>query len=306
MMTTRIGLLCVLTFLAAACSNDPATPEAETSTPVAQRAAPTVPPAAENPPTPVPATPVAATPVATPPPPMREVTAEELQPLRDAVARDLDDVAAQRDLASLLWEGGQYDLALNHFERAVQIDPNNPGSLRDLGRAYEMLGRPSDAEGAYRRMATIPAAYHLALHELGNLAMTRGDLKTAMRYYAQSIEKKPDYVGALYGLGVAYEQSGRFREAYESYARVLQLDPPDDSTGALEYLDALFRMGKLDLKMGAIERAAEILAEVVETYPNHPEAHNAYGRALQMLGREDEAQREFAIHGQLLGEGSTP
>ena len=306
MMTMRIGLLCVLAFLVAGCSNDPATPEAEVKPPVAQSTVPNVPPTAEMPPTPVPATPPAATPVATPPPPMREVTAEELQPLRDAVARDLDDVAAQRNLARLLWEGGQYDLALNHFERAVQIDPNKPGSLRDLGRAYEMLGRPSDAEGAYRRMSTIPAAYHLALHELGNLAMTRGDLETAMRYYAQSIQKKPDYVGALYSLGVAYEQAGRYREAYETYAHALQLEPPRDSTGAMEYLDALFRMGKLDLQMGAVERAAEILAEVVGTYPDHPEAHNVYGRALQALGREDEAQREFAIHGQLLDAEPTP
>ena len=47
MITTRIGLLCVLTFLAVACSNDPATPEAETTTPAAQGVAPTVPPAAD-------------------------------------------------------------------------------------------------------------------------------------------------------------------------------------------------------------------------------------------------------------------
>jgi tetratricopeptide (TPR) repeat protein len=215
-------------------------------------------------------------------------------------------VIAQRDLARLLWEGGQYDLALNHFERAVQINPNLPGALSDLGRAYELLGRPTDAEGAFRRMATIPSAHHIALYELGNLAKRRGDAQTAMQYYAQSVESKSDYVPALYSLGVAFEDLERSRDAYEAYTRVLQLEPPEDSAGALDYVDALFRMGRLDLKMGAVERAAEILAEVVEAYPAHPEAHYEFGRALQLLEREEEAQREFAAHEQLMGEQVSP
>jgi len=300
-MKMRIGLLCVLTLLAAACSNEPTTPEPVAAPPAAPAAAPTTPAPAETPPAPV-----ASTPPPSPPLPVREVSEAELQPLRDAVARDLDDVRAQRDLARLLWEGGQYDLALNHFERAVQIDPNHPGSLRDLGRAYQLLGRPADAEGAFRRMATIPAAYHMALHELGKLALSQGDLQTATRYFMLSVEAKPDYTGSLYSLGVAYEQAGRFREAYETYARVLQLEPPEGSNEALDYVDALYRMGKLDLKMGAVERAVEILTEVVAAYPTHPEAHYEFGRALQSLGRQEEAEREFALHQQLLDANTTP
>jgi Flp pilus assembly protein TadD len=229
-----------------------------------------------------------------------------LQPYYDAVADDLDDVDAQRELALVLWEGGQFEQALEHFERAVQIDANNPRSLNDLGRAYERLGRPSDAEGAFRRMATIPSTYHVALYEMGRLSMRQGDLGSAVRYLNESVRSKPDYMPALYSLGVAHEQAGRPREAYQTYAKVLQLEPPEERGAVLDYLDALYRMGKLDLEMGAVERAAEILTEVVAAYPLHPEAHGDLGKALQMLGREEEAQRAFAEHEKLRGGTSAP
>jgi predicted Zn-dependent protease len=61
-------------------------------------------------------------------------------------------------------------------------------------------------------------------------------------------------------------------------------------------------MGNLDLTMGATERAAQLLGELVDFYPAHPNAHYAYGRALMQLGRPEEAEREFDIHMRLMAE----
>jgi superkiller protein 3 len=234
-----------------------------------------------------------------PPPPQRVVTDEEIQPYLDAVADDLDDVGAQQRLASLLWEGGRYDRALNHFERAVQIDPNDARSLLNLGLAYTNLGRLDDADEVYLRLSGRPGSAAIAFQNLGNVAVKKNNIEAAIGFYRRAIEAKPDFTGAHYRLGVVLERSQQYRDAYMSYAKALELEPPESPAGAAEYVDALYRMGRLDLRFGATERAAEMLAEVVAAYPEHPAAYADYGRALEALGRQEEARAALQKHEEL-------
>ena len=102
MIATRIGILCVLALPAVACSGEAEPQPSEPAAAAPTDATPT-PTAGLESPRPAPPAATAPKPV-TPSPPARVVTEEELQPLREAVARDLDDVAAQRNLARALWD----------------------------------------------------------------------------------------------------------------------------------------------------------------------------------------------------------
>ena len=54
--------------------------------------------------------------------------------------------------------------------------------------------------------------------------------------------------------------------------------------------------------MGAYERAAAFLEQVIEIHPGHPKAHHAYGQALMQLGRREEAEVQFDEHMRLLAQ----
>ncbi len=60
--------------------------------------------------------------------------------------------------------------------------------------------------------------------------------------------------------------------------------------------EALFRLGSLDLQMGATERAVEFFEILVERVPEHPKAHRVLAEALMKLGRNEEAKAELDAH----------
>ena len=232
-----------------------------------------------------------------PPEPSR-IDEAEIAALRAAMDADPDNPRTIRPLAIALYEVGEREQAVELFERAVEINAD-VRSLLDLALGYTKLSRYPEAEAIYGRLLEISPQHPIALHNLGNAASNVGDTDRGIELYRQAIGIKPDYLLAYAHLGDALKTAGRYREAYTTYGKVLQLEP---KTGPeLEALDdALYKMATLDIIMGAHQRAIEMLELLIEENPDHPSAHYAYGQALLQLGRPEEAQREFESHMRIL------
>lgn len=246
--------------------------------------------------------PSAPTPAAGQEAPAPASAAEEPAPvpveLFQAVERAPDDPEARRQLAIALHDAHRRNEALEHFEKLAELSPTRR-HLLDLALAYGSVTRIPEAIATYERILAGEPEDPVALHNLGNIALRRGDNDAAIDYYQRAIAADPDYLLAHYHLGEALERTERFEEAYRSYERALEMNPKDgqDLTAAD---DALYRLGSLDLAMGAYERAAAFLAQVIQSNPAHPRAHHAYGQALMQLGRREEAQLQFDEHMRLL------
>jgi tetratricopeptide (TPR) repeat protein len=230
------------------------------------------------------------------------VTAEQLAELERSVADAPEDPSAHQRFGRALRDAQRNDESVAQFERAVELAPDDTRLKLDLALAYSMAGQFDRAEAIYDQLVTIPELTALALHNKGNLALRRDQLDRAIELYRQALGVKPDYLLALYHLGVALERKGELRDAYRSFGQVLKLEPPGDPAAAKGYIDSLYRMGKLDVQMGATQRGAELLAELLETDPEHPEAHYQYAQALMRLGRQQEAEQHFRMHMELLKE----
>ena len=60
----------------------------------------------------------------------------------------------------------QYDLAFEHYRRAIEIDPRHRGAHEYIGEAYLMTG---DLAGAEKHLAALKAICLLPCEELGDL-----------------------------------------------------------------------------------------------------------------------------------------
>lgn len=217
--------------------------------------------------------------------------------LYEAVERNPADPQAHRALAVALSKAGRTDEALDHFEKVVALEPDT-ARLIELGAAYAMASRPSDAATAFERALESSPGHPIALHHLGKLAGARGDTEEAMSLYRQALESDPDYLIAQFDLAETLQKVGRLEDAYRGYEKVVNLEPA--SPHELRVFDgALLQLASLDLQMGATERAEVFLRVLIESVPDHPSAHFLLGQALTRLGRTEEARKEFELHERL-------
>jgi tetratricopeptide (TPR) repeat protein len=215
--------------------------------------------------------------------------------LRAEVERHPEDDAARRRLAIALHGAGLRDSAIEQFEILAQRRPSDPQALFDVALAYASGGRVDDAVLAYRRLLEVAPGHPLALHNLGNLSYKSGDAEAAADWYRKAIASRPDYLLAWYHLGDALKLGNRFEDAYRAYEKVLEIDPrtPEEAEA---YHDSLYKLAALDLSMGAVDRARQMLEELLRADPEHGSAYYAYGQVLLRLGRPGEAQRAFEKH----------
>jgi tetratricopeptide (TPR) repeat protein len=141
--------------------------------------------------------------------------------------------------ANWLAEQGQPEAAIEHYERALELDPARIDLRTNVGLALMRLGRPADAiphyEAALERVPDRVAArlsLATALVASGRLSEAVARLEEAARfappaalvdYFQRVTASQPAAPAAQLGLYQAYVHAGnsaRAREAYEALARL--------------------------------------------------------------------------------------
>jgi serine/threonine protein kinase/Flp pilus assembly protein TadD len=147
-----------------------------------------------------------------------------------------------------------------------------------------------------RRAITNPQAYDLYLK--GRYSLDQGSedqLKLALVYFRQGIEKDPQFAPLYAGLADAYARlpfytdtrpSEAFPEAKEAAAKALHLDP----TLAEAHASMAYVLNYYDWDRAGAEQEFK---HALDLNPNDAAAHHAYGRFLASTGRVDEARAEL-------------
>jgi TolB-like protein/tRNA A-37 threonylcarbamoyl transferase component Bud32/Tfp pilus assembly protein PilF len=195
---------------------------------------------------------------------------------------------AIRSLAALELRLGHWDLALVHFERSAQLSPRDPYAFNELGNAYLLVRRYSDARRATTQARQLSPNNILTAFSLIQIPLAEGDLagaRSAVRAASPGIDSLTFYAFlAQYGsytwvldtnqqralLGVPQSAYDRGHSAY-ALTRMLLYDELGDSTASKAYADS----------------AAVALQADNHGYAADSDA--AYGWALAMAGRRTEA-----------------
>lgn len=103
---------------------------------------------------------------------------------------------------------GHRDLALQEFQRALDIDPRDAVALSGLARAYEDSGRTADAEAALKKSAALRPDSWDGYDELGNFYMRQSRYQAAIQQYQRALQLTPDNAQVYGNLGAAYLDAG--------------------------------------------------------------------------------------------------
>lgn len=120
---------------------------------------------------------------------------------------------------------GQEQRAIEDYDRAIELDPNYPLPFNGRGNAYHALGQEERAIRDYDRALELNPNYHYAFNGRGTAFDALGQYERAIQDYDRAIELAPDYALAFNNRGYAYRQLGQHQRALQEYNRALELDP---------------------------------------------------------------------------------
>ena len=141
----------------------------------------------------------------------------------DTVAKRPDNSRAHNNLAIGLIKVGRAQEAMQHFARALEIEPTSALAHNNLGKALVDEGRAAEAISHYEQALRSRPKWAEAHYNLANALVKTGKLPDALAHYETALQLKPDYAEAHYNLGVALGDLGRFDEARAHYEQAVKL-----------------------------------------------------------------------------------
>jgi tetratricopeptide (TPR) repeat protein len=121
--------------------------------------------------------------------------------------------------------------------------------------------------------------------ELAKAYSKAGNEDEAIRWYDETLRRRPDFRLALKGLGLSLYAAGHLTRAADVLEKVAAAPPPDAAI--------LTNLGNVYLQQGKLERAAQVLQQALQVNPGVPEAHNLLGMVSMKKDDRSSAEKHF-------------
>ncbi len=129
----------------------------------------------------------------------------------------------------------EYDEAIECYDRAMELDANNPEAWFDKGCALGKQKRYDEAIEWYDKAMEMKPDYAFGLNNKGNALDNLGRPGEAIEWYDKALEIEPDDAITLSNKGLALDKLGKHKETIESYDKALEINP--------NHADALYSKG---------------------------------------------------------------
>lgn len=180
--------------------------------------------------------------------------------------------------------------ALEHIDRALGLQANDPAYYLNRGVALLGLQRAGEAIASFRQALALQPGFVQAHNNLANVLYQQGDRRQAQVHWRQAIDLQPEYAEAHHNLARALLDEDQFAAAVMYARHAVRLRP--ESAGNHRTLGEAL-CGQL-----AFEEAAACLREAVRRAPQWPDAHCGLAHVLQKQGQlaEAAAHLQQALH----------
>lgn len=179
-------------------------------------------------------------------------------------------------------QAGQYDRAVEFFNKAVALNPKNTEIHYNLANTHLAAGHADHAINAYRRVLEYDPNHPPALNNLGLAYKKTGDLARAESVLKQAVALQPDNALFLNNLGTTLQARQKFEAAIEHFRHAIAAHP--------ENAETYFNLGCSLQHIDALEAAAESYQAALALKPDFFDAHNNLGITFRLLGRFGQAR----------------
>ena len=229
-----------------------------------------------------------------------------------------DFAGLHEDLGSIQALKNNYDLAIDSFRRAVQIDPTLTSAHKKLAQCLSAIGKNDEVDEAFEnyldRDENAALVAEGAEHwRAGRITDAESTLKSALKKNVNNVDamhflaliyhdenKKlndaeallrrateiaPDFKQAIASLGRLLLDNGKWSDAIQAYEKLIEIEPTDDKAWA--------GLGRSLSLAGQVEKAVTAYEKSLALNSASPNVHMAYAHSLKTVGNQKEALVEY-------------
>ena len=210
------------------------------------------------------------------------------------------------DKGIILQSQNRVEDALDAYDKAIEIEPDNEYAWYNKGHVLEDLMEFDDAIDAYIEVTRINPKNIDAWYSQSCINVYEfDDFNGAIRALNHVLKINPNHVPSLHEIGLAFSELGKIEEAIASFAKVMFIDP--------NHHFAKFEMTDLLSQISDMPDALEVYDRLLETIPdnvdilvfkarlfyykqqnkeqNNRKAFEIYDKILKLDDKNDEARR---------------
>ncbi|MGC4001130.1 MAG: tetratricopeptide repeat protein [Anaeromyxobacter sp.] len=169
----------------------------------------------------------------------------------------------------------------------MSLAPDNPRAQNDLGIAYRMQDRLSDAEAAFRKAVEMEPTFNRC-RNVGLVLLEQARYPEARQMFEKALSIKPQDDRSYGFLGRLYTLGGEKSKAAECYRKAISLiEPLLKASPSDVYL--LSDMGSYYAGLGDSARSQPLLQRAAALAELYPEVLYNTAVALEVIRQRDEA-----------------
>jgi Flp pilus assembly protein TadD len=181
-----------------------------------------------------------------------------------------EEVRPLAEQAKQAFEREKYVEAEKHYDKALQLAPNNLYLWSNKGVTQFRAGKFKNAEESFRKAIAIAPEDHFSWCTLGIVEYSQGKYDDAVNALTKSLAINAKNATAHNYLGITAAQKGWLEAAQKELETAIQLDG--------KYADAWFNLA---------------VTQTLKTPPNRDEAKKAYAKALELGAEADPAMENL-------------
>lgn len=211
---------------------------------------------------------------------------EALPWLQKTIDVEPNNEAGHLDMGDYYRQLRNLDRAAFHYRAATDIKPDNSQIYANLAGTLGDLGRWDEAEAVTMKSLGINPKNGIALGYIGYIALQRGDIERARKYYTEAFAADPTYF--RYYIGMA-----RVAMAEKDYAKAGELLDKARAANARWYDTYKFK-GDLALLQGQPAEAMALYEQSAKLNPRAPDVQARIASLAEKSGDQAKANKAAA------------
>ena len=188
----------------------------------------------------------------------------------------------------------KYEEALNAYEKAIELSPENTNAWAGKSTALFGLERYEEALNAYEKLIESNPEYVHAFGSKGAILLVLERYEEALKTFKKAIELSPENTNYWTGKGVALVKLEEYEEALNAYEKAIELSPENTNAWTGKGV-ALVKHKKYEKALNVYEKALNAYEKAIELDSKNVNAHINLGELFYDFGNLKASSKEVDV-----------